>query len=139
MEVARVATAFVPEVWDEVAPLLGKALAQTYGEFSLADILDAIMDERSQLHVIGDQEHGLVAAAVTEVVQYPQRLALRIHLLGGELLNGWRVAFEAHLEQGARNIGADQLEFIGRPGWTRVFRSDHDKRTVREVVIRDLH
>lgn len=133
----RVPTAEVPEAWPHVAPLLQRALDQTYGEYDLDDIFALVLEEAQQLHVIGDLQHGIVAAATTEIVQYPQRRAVRIHLLGGELLNGWRAAFDRYMEQGARERGADQIEFIGRPGWERVFRGT-DKRATRMTIIKEV-
>lgn len=135
----RVPTADVPEAWPHVAPLLQRALDQTWGEYEIIDIFDAIIDGRQQLHVIGTPDDGVLAAATTEVVQYPRRKALRVHLLGGSRLNGWRDIWEEHLMSGALAIGADQVEFIGRPGWARYFRPDATKRNVREVVIQSVH
>ena len=136
MQVQRIPAEYVDDVWDVAAPLLAKALAQTYGEFTLDDIRDSILDGERQLHLIGDLQ-APCAAAVTELVQYPRRRAIRIHLLGGELLNGWKQAFEDHLIAGARNAHAEQIEFIGRPGWARIFEHG-DKRAVRMTIIREV-
>lgn len=133
----RVPAEHILAFWDDCKPFLQRALDKTYGEFTIEDILDNLLEEKEQLHIL-TKEDQLVGAAVTEVVDYPRRRALRIHLMGGQLLNGTLEALEDHMVLGAKAIDADHIEWIGRPGWQKVF-SGSDKQTVRVTMIKEVH
>ena len=136
MKCLCVPSSMIHEVWDAARPHLQRALDQTYGEYTIADVYASLFNGERQLHLIGDVTDP-TAAAVTEVVDYPRRRAVRIHLLGGNNVNEWKDDFERHLLVGARNVRANQLEFIGRPGWARLFQHG-DKRSVRVTVIKEV-
>ena len=67
----------IDQVWEDVKPLLDKALAHADGEMLSSDILDLILDDREVLWV-GINNGEVFCAGVTEVITYPRKKVLRI-------------------------------------------------------------
>jgi hypothetical protein len=64
-------------VWEEVKPLLEKALVHAEGEMLPSDILDLILEEKETLWV-GMNDGDIFCAGVTEIITYPRKKVLRI-------------------------------------------------------------
>ncbi len=64
-------------VWEEVKPLLEKALIHAEGEMLSSDILELILEEKETLWV-GMSEGDIFCAGVTEIITYPRKKVLRI-------------------------------------------------------------
>ena len=71
-------------IWNEVEPLIKKALDDTY---STRDILDGLIKNSFQLFI--SWEKKVECAVVTEVAQYPQKKICRYFLAGGNNMNNW--------------------------------------------------
>jgi len=67
----------IDQVWEDVKPLLDKALVHSDGEMLSSDILDLILDGREVLWV-GIDNGEIFCAGVTEVITYPRKKVLRI-------------------------------------------------------------
>lgn len=101
--------------FDEAAPYLQAAIEYDRSRgYDLSDIKDRVM--------LGDLQlwRGDDWAAVTEVLNYPRRRTVLIHLAGGKLTS--MVQANDDLEEFARVMGADYIEIIGRKGWARRLR-----------------
>jgi len=96
------------------APMLQRALDRGQGQFTLGDIKDRVMEGELQLW------HGEGYAAVTEVLNYPQRRVVLVHLAGGDLAP--LVEAEGDLVKFARAVEATGIEIIGRKGWVKALR-----------------
>ena len=121
LRVVPIPAALVPEVWDEAAPLIDKALAYTSGRFELEDIEVALAEGRMSLVVTFDGGE-MIGAMTVEIVDYPRLRALRVIHVGGERYPEWMMAAKSVLDDGARRVGATRLEMEGRPGWERIFK-----------------
>jgi len=121
------------EVWPEVEPHLQRALDYDGNRMDLPDVYWAVRLESMQLFVAvrGQDIH---AAAVTEILKYPNAKVLRCVYAGGtDVLEA--LHFSDTLEEGARLRGCSQLEIIGRPGWERIltgYKRTHV--TLRKIV-----
>lgn len=104
------------EAFQVAAPMLQAALARGRGEYHLEDIKDRV--------VLGDLQLWLGEgyAAVTEVLDYPQRRIVLVHLAGGELAP--LIEADGELVKFAKVMGATGIEIIGRKGWVKALR-DH--------------
>jgi hypothetical protein len=107
--------------WPTIEPLVQLALSEAHGELESADVYERLCDQRMQALVAVDGDR-IIAVLVTEIVQYPRKVALRVVLAGGEGLDRWVHAAHEMLLQGARSIGAKTLEMHGRKGWQRALR-----------------
>jgi hypothetical protein len=119
--------------WPVVGPLLQKAIDEMSGELDLDDVYSRVQSTHMQLLIAVDADRVL-AAFVTEVVNYPKRKALRLVLGGGSASRRWRVQLRDILHAGARAVGASMLELYGRKGWMKIL-SVFPKVTVKYYVL----
>ena len=107
----------VAEVWPWVLPHVEAALRHGAGEYLAIDVRGYCEAGTWQLW-IATRPGELIGAALTEVVDYPRRRILFLHLAGaqeGEALAPlWEMA-----RRWARDLGCDAMRFVGRPGWQR--------------------
>ena len=113
--VTRVPSEDVEFIWSQVAPLLEKALDETY---SIKDILYGLANDRMQLF-ISWHDNKVESAVVTEIAQYPQSKVLRYFLAGGKNLENWLERIQEVIEKFAKKQNCTHLEVAGRKGWVR--------------------
>lgn len=126
----------IPKVWWIVEPLLQKAINHTPKFYKTEDILKLVVEGDYQLSVVVNDSNDIIAAIVTEIVQYPQQKVFRLIWCGGERMNEWRQLMTDYIYEGAENIEADGIEIIGRKGWERLFKDDTEFEHV--TLYRDL-
>jgi hypothetical protein len=103
-------------VWDAVAPHLAKALDRA-GDYSIDDAR-ALVADGVWLLWIAARPGELVAAAVTEINEYPRRRVLYVHAAGGSEGEGI-AAMWPKVQVYARDAGCAEVRFQGRRGWIR--------------------
>jgi len=113
--VTRVPSEDVEFIWSQVAPLLEKALDETY---SIKDILYGLANDRMQLFISWHNDK-VESAVVTEIAQYPQSKVLRYFLAGGTNLENWLEEIQIVIEKFAKRENCTHLEVAGRKGWVR--------------------
>ena len=101
-------------VWNEVEPLIKKALDDTY---TARDILDGLVKNSFQLFI--SWEDKVESAVITEVIQYPQKKVCRYFLAGGSNINNWLEPIQQEIEKFAKYNQCDAIEVAGRKGWLR--------------------
>jgi len=104
-------------VWPDVNGFILKALKYSDGKYNLSDIKEGIESGRMQLFIAVD--NFPIAAAVTEITDFPQKRVLSITLVGGERMEEW-LHLMNQLEAWAKDAGCEQIELFGRPGWEKV-------------------
>ncbi len=110
------------KVWTKVAPLLEKALDNTY---HIDDIFDGINKKRFQLFISWNK--GIESAVITEVAVYPQAKILRYVLAGGTNLDNWLDRIQEKIERFAKLNNCTQLEVAGRRGWLKKLKNFKEK------------
>ena len=113
--VTRVPSEDLEFIWSQVAPLLEKALDETY---SIKDILYGLANDRMQLFISWN-DNKIESAVVTEIAQYPQAKILRYFLAGGRNLENWLERIQEKIEKFAKQNKCTYLEVAGRKGWVR--------------------
>lgn len=111
------------EAFDQAAPMLEPALSHMNGELLLEDVRERVLLGDMQLWL------GEGYAAVTEVLNYPRRRVVLVHLAGGELAP--LVEADGELVKFAKLVEATGIEIIGRKGWVRALRD----RGYREAAV----
>ena len=109
-------------VWNEVEPLIKKALDDTY---SARDILDGLVKNSFQLFI--SWEDKVESAVITEVIQYPQKKVCRYFLAGGSNMNNWLEPIQQEIEKFAKYNQCDAIEVAGRKGWLRKLKGYEQK------------
>jgi len=113
-------------IWSQVAPLIEKALDETY---SIKDILYGISTDRMQLFISWNN-NKVESAVVTEIAQYPQAKILRYFLAGGTNLDNWLERIQETIEKFAKRNKCTHLEVAGRKGWVRKLKGFKMKVTI---------
>ncbi len=109
-------------VWNEVEPLIKKALDDTY---TARDILDGLVKNSFQLFI--SWEDKVESAVITEVIQYPQKKVCRYFLAGGSNINNWLEPIQQEIEKFAKYNQCDAIEVAGRKGWLRKLKGYEQK------------
>ena len=109
-------------VWNEVEPLIKKALDDTY---TARDILDGLVKNAFQLFI--SWEDKVESAVITEVIQYPQKKVCRYFLAGGSNINNWLEPIQQEIEKFAKYNQCDAIEIAGRKGWLRKLKGYEQK------------
>lgn len=114
----------VPYVWAEAGPLIGRALDRDgSGRFLPDDILKILLAGQGRLWIVWSEEAGIVAAVVTQIVDFPRLRELRIWLVGarkGRLpIRMMRTGCSTLIEYG-RAHGCTLLAGGLRRGWQRM-------------------
>ena len=109
-------------VWNEVEPLIKKALDDTY---TARDFLDGLVKNAFQLFI--SWEDKVESAVITEVIQYPQKKVCRYFLAGGSNMNNWLEPIQQEIEKFAKYNQCDAIEVAGRKGWLRKLKGYEQK------------
>lgn len=106
------------KVWPKVSPWIASACARPGCDLRPVEMFVLCINIEAQMIVSLDEAGEIIAAAVTQVREYPDRRTCWVLAVGGAWTN-WRSALSA-VEAGARRSGCSAVEFVGRRGWRRV-------------------
>ncbi len=109
-------------VWNEVEPLIKKALDDCY---TSDDILKGLIKNSFQLFISWNKK--VESAVVTEVAQYPQKRICRYFLAGGSNMNNWLKPIQTEIEKFAKLNNCQAIEVAGRKGWARKLKGYEQK------------
>ena len=109
-------------IWNEVEPLIKKALDDCY---TTDDILQGLVNNSFQLFISWNNK--VESAVVTEVAQYPQKKILRYFLAGGNNLNNWLESIQETIEKFAKHNNCNSIEVAGRKGWAKKLKGYEQK------------
>ena len=114
-------------IWNQVKPLVDKALEYSSGEITANDLLKLLLDGRNELWC-GIDDTGVTAAGITEIVTYPQKRILRIitwATRSGKDKELWTGAL-SNVEEYARHNGCHLLEAYARKGLAKKLKWDSE-------------
>ena len=132
-KVALVEAEDVDMVWDETYPLIEKALRYAEGELIPEDIKKHLDSANLRLWV-ALKDKDVIAAMVTEIIQYPRKKIVRVITLAGKDMDLW-YDFLPMVEGYAIRNGCSSLEAGTRRGMTRKLR---DWRHSYDIITKDL-
>lgn len=113
--------------WERCTPYIEAALEYANGTHTIADVLRLVAEGEAQFWAFPD------AAIITEVIRYPQRVALRFWLAGGNL--DTLSEAEPKVIEWGKKWGCDAVEIIGRRGWHRALEGYQAKST---IMVKDI-
>lgn len=117
--ISAVPTQMIPEAWPNIKHLLEEALSYSWG-FRPGDVYQKLRENRAILWVV-EKDMEIVAATVTEIIEYPTCRTLNIWLLAGVKFWEWQ-DLVASMEAFARSNGCEWIEATGRPGLQRLLK-----------------
>jgi len=123
MEVSAVLPNYLFSCYQNIKPLLLRAVDTSNGRYSLNDLVKEICEGGQQLWICYDSDpieyHSI---CTTSIVEYPGCKLLRIVYASGHDMDSWRDPLLDVLERFALDNGCSGLEMIGRKGWEKVLR-----------------
>jgi hypothetical protein len=128
-----VPTRLIPAVWDEAAPLLAPAIAMAAGRHSLPSTLEQLRSGHMQLF-FAVKEDVPVAAAVTQVLEYPSASWMVVLFCGGKGLPAWGRDGISAIEDWAKRCGCSGVEIIGRAGWAMALGYEKSASIIQKVL-----
>ena len=128
-----VPTRLIPAVWDEAATLLAPAIEMAAGRHSLSSTLDQLRSGHMQLF-LAVKEDTPIAAAVTQVLEYPAASWLVVLFCGGKGLPEWGKDGIGAIEDWARRCGCSGVEVIGRVGWAMALGYEKSASIIQKVL-----
>ena len=132
-KVALVEAEDIDMVWDEASPLIEKALRHAEGELIPNDIKKHLDSGNLRLWV-ALEDRDVIAAMVTEIIQYPRKKIVRVITLAGKDMSLW-YDFLPMLEGYAIRHGCSSLEAWTRKGMTRKLK---DWKHSYDIITKDL-
>lgn len=117
MSVGIIPTAQVGQYWLHAAPWLAPAIKRSGGRYTPETTLAALEKGQMQLwlgHINGE----ILAAATTQVVEYPAITALVVVHCGGRDMDRWLKDGIWAIESWGKHHGCKLIELVGRPGWS---------------------
>ena len=132
-KVALVNSEDIELVWDEVIPLVEKALSHAEGELKPEDIRKHLDTGDLRLWV-ALQDRDIIASMVTEIIQYPRKKIVRVITVAGKDMSMW-YDFLPMLEGYAVRNGCSSLEAWTRKGMTRKLK---DWKHSYDIITKDL-
>ena len=132
-KVALVNSEDIELVWDEVIPLVEKALSHAEGELIPSDIRKHLDTGALRLWV-ALEDKDIIASMVTEIIQYPRKKIVRVITVAGKDMSMW-YEFLPMLEGYAVRNGCSSLEAWTRKGMTRKLK---DWKHSYDIITKDL-
>ena len=132
-KVALVEAEDVDMVWDDVSPLIEKALRHAEGEL-IPDDIKKHLDSANLRLWVALKDKDVIAAMVTEIIQYPRKKIVRVITLAGKDMSLW-YDFLPMLEGYAIRHGCSSLEALTRKGMTRKLK---DWKHSYDIITKDL-
>ena len=120
-------------VWDDVVPLIEKALQHAEGEL-VPDDIKKHLDKGDLRLWIALEGKETIAAMVTEVIQYPRKKIVRVITLAGRNMDMW-YDFLPMIEGYAIRNGCSSLEAWSRKGMARKLK---DWKHSYDIITKDL-
>jgi len=117
VDISGIAKDNIPIVWEDVAPLVEEGLEYSEGGFGVDDIYSLLLQGKQQLW-LATEGREVRGCAVTELVNYPQRMACLIVLVAGIEFEKWSAMADL-IEYWAGERGAQFMLAYGRKGWQK--------------------
>lgn len=118
-------------VWKLAAPLLAPAFAHG-GDYAVTDAPTRLSSGEWGLWIVV-ADGALIAACITEIVDFPRRRKLWVVSAGGEMRRGVPALWPL-MQQAAKDNGCAAVAWSGRRGWMRSGAIPDGWRHVAEIV-----
>jgi hypothetical protein len=111
------------QIWDEVAPMLDKAMAHSGGEYKMEHLKLYLSEGRQNLLVVVDSDDKIIGALTVEMINFPDERVAFVTSVGGKMMTGpdnW-AEFESWCRyNGATMIRGAAFESVARL-WKKLF------------------
>ena len=123
MKISLVPLEHAASAWNDVRHYLEPAVETANGRWTMEHLCASLTMGRTNLWIAFDDEkiHGVMT---TEVIQYPAKLMLAMHFLGGEDFDSWYSEMLRHITRYGKDMGCDGIEGVARFGFWKWLKDD---------------
>ena len=111
----------IPSFWPHAADLIQRGI-DTYGEFSLEEVYQALINGQYQLWVAGDK--GVEAILITHI----NSNVCYVEICAGDGIKS--LSYLKVVEKWAGELGCTSIEISGRRGWAKVLKDYKIKKII---------
>ncbi|MBO1021469.1 hypothetical protein IPV08_16025 [Methylobacterium sp. SD274] len=123
MRLAMIPPSAILRAWPDLGGMIARACERPGCDHTETTLRAACLAGEAALIAILDNDGRPVAAGVTQVREQANGArSCWILALGGHRSNAWLHTLE-HVEAGARHVGCETVEFVGRRAWERLLPS----------------
>lgn len=133
-QIGQVPAALLPYVWPQIEGKTARAL-RTFGLYSVEDVR-RFVEEGAWTLWVATRGQQVTAFGMCEVVQFPQRRVMVIHVSGGDLEDHnamWPV-----IKTDAKALGCDAVISDPRRGWFRAGKLPADWKHVADTAMAEV-
>lgn len=121
MSIGFVSSEKLDIVWNDVSIIITEELNKIKRpELNILDVYNSLMTKRSWLVLI-TENNKVIGVLVCTQSDYPQKRIMFIHICVGSGIEKYKLYILDFLKEGARNIGASEIEWRGRKGFEKIF------------------
>jgi hypothetical protein len=120
MMIAAVSANDVPVLAPVLEELFWRVVKRSSGRMTTDDVIELVARQRAKLWLATEGE-SVLGGLIAMPVQYSRRKALSVLFIAGQERERWELPMIEMLEEGARRIGCDLLEGLGRRGFARLY------------------
>jgi len=123
--------------WHVIEKFFDKAIPYTLGRTTIEQIKKRIEDEFAMVVICWDpdpRDPVIYSAFLVEADEYPGKKVFHISMAGGEDIHVWGEFGWPAFKQMAKNMGFDQIEISGRPGWSKFITAKETHRNYVEEL-----
>ena len=111
-------------MWRHVRDYLKPAVELSNGRWTLEYVIAGLATGQQNLWIAADENKNVIAAATTQVVDYPMRRMLTMHFIGGDDFDSWYTLMLNSMSAFAKSAGCDGIECVARMGFWKWFKED---------------
>lgn len=126
----------VDHFWPFAEPFIKRALDHANGEFQPSDLKSYCKDRVVQLWLVSENDR-IIAAATTEIVNYPRRRHCRVITLAGSKAPEWTGLLDIILAEWAKQQGCHAMEAYVRKGYVPVL-AKHGYKHKYSAVVKEI-
>jgi hypothetical protein len=115
--------------------MFAEAYQLTGNLLTVRDIIRSVY-KRVETPWVIEREDELMGVALTQTVQYPQRVTIRINTLAGHSLEEWVDEALKAFEDWAIALGITYFEYYGRLGFNK-FLKPHGYKLIQGLYVKD--
>ena len=118
MKFLPVPVEYLDEKWQDIKPILNKAVCLSPRKIDIEDVYTASKQGAYLVWTV-EEEDKVIAVVTTRMVFYPKGYAMALDFVGGGRMKEWIELVLSTLEAHARHNKCIHMEGFGRKAWDR--------------------
>ena len=116
MKFLPVPVEYLDEKWQDIKPILNKAVCLSPRKIDIEDVYTASKQGAYLVWTV-EEEDKVIAVVTTRMIYYPKGYAMAVDFVGGERMKEWLDMVHNTLEAHAKHNKCIHLEAFGRRAW----------------------